>query len=117
MRIAGWSFGSSKLRLAALPAIAVAGCSVWLMLPQSHSAAPPSVVTRLRQNGPATSGTPTSPDPSAAPASGNPAAIVDAPLDIAPPGTAAPAKSPIDGLRISSQSWRRGGLGSKALVT
>jgi hypothetical protein len=29
---------------------------------------------------------------------------------------AAPA-SPLDGLRISSQSWRRGGLGSKALVT
>ena len=26
-------------------------------------------------------------------------------------------KSPIEGLRISSQSWRRGGLGSKALVT
>jgi hypothetical protein len=25
--------------------------------------------------------------------------------------------SPIDGLKISSQSWRRGGLGSKALVT
>ena len=120
MRIAGWSFGSSKLRLAALPAIAVAGCSVWLMLPQSHSAATPSVVTRLTQIGPATnetSGTPTSPDPSAAPASGNPAAIVDAPLDVAPPETGAPAKSPIDGLRISSQSWRRGGLGSKALVT
>jgi hypothetical protein len=29
---------------------------------------------------------------------------------------AAPA-SPLDGLRISSQSWRRGGLGSKALIT
>ena len=29
----------------------------------------------------------------------------------------APVASPLDGLRISSQSWRRGGLGSKALVT
>ena len=28
-----------------------------------------------------------------------------------------PAKPPVDGLKISSQSWRRGGLGSKALVT
>ena len=28
-----------------------------------------------------------------------------------------PAKSPLDGLKIISQSWRRGGLGSKALVT
>jgi hypothetical protein len=27
------------------------------------------------------------------------------------------ATSPLDGLKISSQSWRRGGLGSKALVT
>ena len=27
------------------------------------------------------------------------------------------AVSPLDGLRISAQSWRRGGLGSKALVT
>jgi hypothetical protein len=27
------------------------------------------------------------------------------------------ARPPIEGLRISSQSWRRGGLGSKALVT
>src|SRR6187549_1281496 len=27
------------------------------------------------------------------------------------------ARPPIEGLRISSQSWRRGGLGSKALVS
>jgi hypothetical protein len=35
------------------------------------------------------------------------------PIDSAAPA----ATSPLDGLRISSQSWRRGGLGSKALVT
>jgi hypothetical protein len=35
-----------------------------------------------------------------------------------PVDSAAPAvTSPLDGLKISSQSWRRGGLGSKALVT
>ena len=33
------------------------------------------------------------------------------------PETIAAEKAPIAGLRISSQSWRRGGLGSKALVT
>jgi hypothetical protein len=39
------------------------------------------------------------------------------------PNPAAPAEAdpleaaPVDGLKISSQSWRRGGLGSKALVT
>jgi hypothetical protein len=123
MRIAGWSFGSSRVRFAVLPAIAVAGCSAWLMLPQSHSAATPSEVTRLTQNTSVTdetSGTQAtlaSPERSAAPANANPAPIVDAPLDIASPETTALAKSPIDGLRISSQSWRRGGLGSKALVT
>jgi hypothetical protein len=35
------------------------------------------------------------------------------PLEAIPPVEAAP----IDGLKISSQHWRRGGLGSKALVT
>lgn len=32
------------------------------------------------------------------------------------PGVATEA-APVDGLKISSQSWRRGGLGSKALIT
>ena len=42
---------------------------------------------------------------------------VAAPPEIAPPETVEAAKSPLDGLTIISQSWRRGGLGSKALVT
>jgi hypothetical protein len=33
------------------------------------------------------------------------------------PATATAEAAPMNGLRISSQSWRRGGLGSKALVT
>jgi len=37
---------------------------------------------------------------------------------VAPAEEIAPVEtSPVDGLKISSQSWRRGGLGSKALVT
>jgi hypothetical protein len=40
-----------------------------------------------------------------------------APADVAPPATVEPSRSPLDGLKIISQSWRRGGLGSKALVT
>jgi hypothetical protein len=43
---------------------------------------------------------------------------------VTPTGEAGPADTtasaetaPVDGLKISSQSWRRGGLGSKALVT
>jgi hypothetical protein len=40
-----------------------------------------------------------------------------APVESAPAETAPVQTSPLDGLKISSQSWRRGGLGSKALVT
>ena len=37
--------------------------------------------------------------------------------EAAPAEAASPEAAPVNGLRISSQSWRRGGLGSKALVT
>jgi hypothetical protein len=40
-----------------------------------------------------------------------------APADTAPTGMVPVEMAPVDGLKISSQSWRRGGLGSKALVT
>ena len=125
MSIAEWSFAGSRARLAALPAIAIAGCSIWMLLPQasdaeSRSAATPSEVTRITQN---TSGTDaatqanlTGPVQPEIPGDADPA-VAAPPLDIAPPDTVAPAKSPIDGLKIASQSWRRGGLGSKALVT
>jgi hypothetical protein len=41
------------------------------------------------------------------------------PVEAPPPAEAAAATEipPVDGLKISSQTWRRGGLGSKALVT
>jgi hypothetical protein len=35
----------------------------------------------------------------------------------AAPAAGPPEAGPVNGLRISSQSWRRGGLGSKALIT
>jgi hypothetical protein len=110
MRIAGWSVEDSSARLAVLPALAVAGCVMWLLLPQvsdaeSHSVTP-SGTTALTQDAPRDD----------APAAGR-TVFVDAPLDIGAPETVAAAKSPLDGLKISAQSWRRGGLGSKALVT
>ena len=46
------------------------------------------------------------------PKRGTTPAAMTAPLSLAPE-----EKPAIDGLKISSQSWRRGGLGSKALVT
>jgi hypothetical protein len=58
------------------------------------------------------------------PASIPPAAVQStdgtaAPASQAPlqPPANAPAVSPLDGLKIYAQSWRRGGLGSKALMT
>jgi hypothetical protein len=127
MRIAGWSFGKSEARLAVLPAIAIAGCAIWLMLPQAsdaegHSTATsPEIigVTQDASRNDDTAGvqaTLSSPAPSAASPDASPA-VAAAPTNVVPPETAASANSPLDGLKIISQSWRRGGLGSKALVT
>ena len=40
-----------------------------------------------------------------------------APQSSAAPAAGPPEAAPVNGLRISSQSWRRGGLGSKALIS
>lgn len=117
MMIAGRSFGAPQARLLALPAIAIAGCTIWMMLPgpsdaEGDAAAEPSPViyaqnvTLLEDAAVPAETTLANPDQASTPAA------VTAPLSLAPE-----AKSPIEGLRISSQSWRRGGLGSKALVT
>lgn len=122
MRIAGWSLGKSEARLAALPAIAVVGCAIWLMLPQAsdaegHSATSNvSSITQNESRDNAASGLQANLSdtaPSATSATGN----QTAPADIAPPPTGETPSAPLDGLKIVSQSWRRGGLGSKALVT
>src|SRR5260370_30455933 len=45
-------------------------------------------------------------------------AAQEGPWATMPADAITPAETaPVDGLKISSQSWRRGGLGSKALVT
>jgi hypothetical protein len=68
------------------------------------------------------------------PADGEPVHLATAVFSRAPPGTVGLAKdhtfdpttaeaitpeqpAPVDGLKISSQSWRRGGLGSNAFIT
>jgi hypothetical protein len=118
MAMAGavWSsFGGSKARLLVLPAIAIAGCAAWLLLPGPSGAQNPDTQNPPAQNaaslnppGPPTETAPLTPEQPAAPTLA--AAPTDVALVEAPP-------SPLDGLKISSQSWRRGGLGSKALVT
>ena len=125
MRIGEKSLASFGATLAlALPLLVVVGFAAWMALPEPSDAEdqfalpPPSAVLSSTQN------TSSSDDAEIAPA----AVQAAAPTDAAPTGAVAaapqttlaepkPEKSPLDGLRISSQSWRRGGLGSQALVT
>jgi hypothetical protein len=87
-------------------------------MPRGHSANSPEV-TRLTQDTSRNDGTAevqatvSDPEPSAASSGAGPAATVG----MAPSTTVESPTSPLDGLKIVSQSWRRGGLGSKALVT
>ena len=105
-----------------LPVIAITGLSAWTLVsgPIRAMGQSPQIVLPLivaAQDA-------ALPDPKANPTE----AVV--PTETAPPTvpeTAAPATvpaatptievPPVNGLKISSQSWRRGGLGSKALVT
>jgi hypothetical protein len=83
-----------------LPVIAVAALTAWTMsLPTSAM-------------GQSTGQTVGPSSQAGAPAPQSPAPQVAAVEPTAPPEPPA-----VDGLRISSQAWRRGGLGSKALIT
>ncbi|PPQ20954.1 hypothetical protein CV770_01535 [Bradyrhizobium sp. AC87j1] len=93
--IASVSFGRSLLWL--LAAIIV-GCGVWMLLPLSKGNSAEPVKAELAAV-------------EAAP-SGDAAATVSPALE-----AQAPAMAELGRLRISSQTWRRGGLGSRALVT
>jgi hypothetical protein len=101
-----------------LPVIAITGLSAWTLVsgPIRAMGQSPQIVLPLI----VASQDAALPDPKA-----NPTEPV-VPTETAPPTvpeTAAPATTPtievppVNGLKISSQSWRRGGLGSKALVT
>ncbi|KYG20029.1 hypothetical protein SE92_06900 [Bradyrhizobium sp. AT1] len=93
--MASVSFGRSLLWL--LAAIIV-GCGVWMLLPLSKGNSAEQPKSELAAVEPAPAGDPAA---STSPAS-------DAQV---------PAMADLGRLRISSQTWRRGGLGSKALVT
>jgi len=108
MRIAGWTFRGSRARLFVLQAIVITGCTAWSMLSVPSDAESQSAPTSSQ---PLYAHNLSLVDDAAAPAETTAPAI--APL----PETTGAEKPVIDGLRISSQSWRRGGLGSKALVT
>jgi hypothetical protein len=111
-----------RAKLILLPVVVIAGCAVWILRPVPSDAEVrlvPSAVIKSAQNlfwfDPVITpvqATLAVPAEATAPAESVPAAAA-APTENLPP-EAAP---PVEGLKISSQSWRRGGLGSKALVT
>jgi hypothetical protein len=75
-----------------LPAVLIAGLATWMLKSGSDTAE--SQPVRLAA-----------------------AAVTESLQSPAAEAVAPVEASPVDGLKISSQSWRRGGLGSKALVT
>jgi hypothetical protein len=86
-----------------LPVIAIAGLTAWTML---------SAPTSARSQDSSQSASLLDP---ARPVTGTVQAALSGG---APPEQAAPSEpAAVNGLKISSQSWRRGGLGSKAMVT
>jgi hypothetical protein len=101
--------GNVRTRFVVLPAVVAAGLLTWGMLSgraESQSAPPASPVIAAQ--------TPSLFDPAVTPTD----ATLASPAEQAAPAETTPAEpSPLDGLKISSQSWRRGGLGSNALVT
>ena len=108
------SWRSPRAGLYALPVIAMAGCAIWLMLPgPSDAQNPPGPPAVSLNTVVAPSEGPTSPSQPSTTTVG----VATATPGAAPADPPASLASPLDGLKISSQSWRRGGLGSKALVT
>lgn len=98
--IASVSFGRSLLWL--LAAIIV-GCGVWMLLPLSKGNSAEPVKSEVAAV-------------EAAP-SNDPAASASLASEAQVSAAQVPVLADLGRLRISSQTWRRGGLGSKALVT
>jgi hypothetical protein len=122
-----------------LPVVAIAGLSAWTLVSgpspakgQSVQAASPPVIATTQSTSlpdPKASdpkaSDPKAADPkaadmkaadmgdAAAPTAATQPTVPEAAAPAAPP----PEAPPVNGLKISSQSWRRGGLGSNALVT
>jgi hypothetical protein len=110
----GFSAGPEKTatnyfnsKLIWLPAVLIAGLGAWMLLSGSAST--------TAENQPVHLVTAAATEPVQMPATD---AAQEEPWATMPADAIAPVETaPVDGLKISSQSWRRGGLGSKALVT
>jgi hypothetical protein len=99
-----------------LPVVTIAGLTAWMALSGASSANSQSVSPSVAAAAPAIAAPEKTSlaDPApATPASATPPADQATSPTESPP----PEASPLDGLKIASQSWRRSGLGSNALVT
>ena len=105
--------GTSRSGFVWLTATLMIGFGAWTYLSEdaSNTAEPLQLAAAAAPEAASPPATGAKPDPGL-----NTAAT---PVEAPPPAEAAAAAEipPVDGLKISSQSWRRGGLGSKALVT
>jgi hypothetical protein len=98
-----------KLGFIWLAAVAIAGLAAWMLLYGYAGISAEREPARV-----ATAAT----EPAPVPAPVTTVAQDGSTFDPATAEAITPAQTaPVDGLKISSQSWRRGGLGSKALVT
>jgi hypothetical protein len=108
------ALAGNKIKLVVLPAIVAIGFLAWGLLSapsdaESQSGPAASPVTSVQPSAQF--------DPPVTPTNATLATPTQAsPAEEVAPAEAAPA-NPLEGLKISSQSWRRGGLGSNALVT
>jgi hypothetical protein len=115
-RQAKTAVGGNRIRLVVLPLVVAIGFLTWGLVSapsdaESQSGPPASPVTAAP--------TPSWFDPAVTPTNATLASPTEevAPAETVPAGVTPTEPAPLDGLKISSQSWRRGGLGSKALVT
>jgi hypothetical protein len=99
--------------LAWLPGVLLAGLAAWMLVP-GHGSKP-------AESGPVLMAASVATEPLRAAADTAPAANTPArepSFNLATSEAIVPEQpAPVDGLKISSQSWRRGGLGSNALLT
>jgi hypothetical protein len=105
-----------------LPVIAIAGLSAWTLVSgpiramgQSTQIVLPLILAAQDAALPDPKANPTE---AAAPTETAPPTVPETAVPANVPSATPPIEvPPVNGLKISSQSWRRGGLGSKALVT
>jgi hypothetical protein len=120
-RVRAMRLGRSHLATQAavlLPVIAIAGLSAWTLVSgasraSGQSVPVPALLFLAAQDAPPAD--PTAETKTQATTAADPIEAAPAPA----PGAAVPPAEapPVNGLKIASQSWRRGGLGSNALVT